>query len=97
MSYAWGRKDRRGKGQNGSDEIDAPHQPFDKEAQAAAAAELKQDAADQRGHAVRFWTRLEVHRAGKYICSCDADVLRLPCALEELLQLRGRRGFPAVR
>ena len=56
VSHLRGRNaERSGKSRDGreSAEQSAAQLPFDKEAQAAAAAELRQDAADERGHAVR--------------------------------------------
>lgn len=56
VSWVSGRNaERQAKGQNGSQQVaDASEHPhFDKDAQAAAAAEIRQDAADERGHAVR--------------------------------------------
>ena len=56
VSWLRGRKaERHGRSGDGREQAThfAAHPPYDKEAQAAAAAELKQDAADERGHAVR--------------------------------------------
>ena len=56
VSWVSGRNAKRNaKGTDGGQQAaDASEQPpYDKEAQAAAAAELRQDAADERGHAVR--------------------------------------------
>ena len=56
VSWVSGRNaQQQAKGSGGSQQFaDAGEHPhFDKEAQAAAAAEIRQDAADERGHAVR--------------------------------------------